>query len=555
MVTSNQTSPLASNILPDNRPTDYEYALLSEHVYQGAALNKNDTVPKTEDWKVNKVIFGESDYVGAIYINNRTRQVVLVHRGTYSLGSLLEDFKGVYLKKISPQKIAVFKAIDKAIDLAKGWNCHLSFTGHSLGAFLAELSVYYCHRSKNYPDVNAVTFESPGSRESLEELQPNLAQGKIDLEQLDIINYLSYPNLVNTCGHHVGTCYGLDPNLGNHGWVYIWHLKQAHAMSNIVKLFENSEYSARYIIDWPMGNQRQYFFSNAVFKSGTYSLKDGTNDFDLDYRAHYSLHKDYTNRNTLLLIHFSQPMQAWLKAFYKSLEHYQRINNLDKQALAQALADYAKDNLQNDATILEYLVGNRIAKQHNGAKVFQVATDNISVFDIRKVLSTWLKENPDKAGKLLGFLHATTYQEPDSIEARLIEEGGDFTHQGHIGTANVHATLDEFPEDTNQINIEYLKDLRQHFLKSVADSGVKIRAFGISKASKFAGNIGNLNVIGSAVRAVPRNQNVDSSSAQLINQQRTKDGLAQQPPVAARKDEVDHLQLAEKKSTTMSHQL
>ncbi|WP_230455944.1 MULTISPECIES: lipase family protein [spotted fever group] len=41
-------------------------------------------------------------------------------------------------------------------------NYNLSFTGHSLGVWLAELSLYFAHRDFHYPKAKAITFDSPG---------------------------------------------------------------------------------------------------------------------------------------------------------------------------------------------------------------------------------------------------------------------------------------------------------------------------------------------------------------------------------------------------------
>jgi hypothetical protein len=96
----------------------------------------------------------------------------------------------------------------------------LSFTRRSL----AELSVFYAHDHFNFPGVNAVTFESSGSKESLELMQSNLK--RIILEQLDNMSYVSYPNLINTCNKHVGTLYHIKPNLRKLGCVHGWYTKK-----------------------------------------------------------------------------------------------------------------------------------------------------------------------------------------------------------------------------------------------------------------------------------------------------------------------------------------
>ncbi len=193
-----------TKILIDNHPTDYEYALLSQHVYHGNTLKKGHCLPDNKKWKIDQVKEGKWGYFGAIYINDEIQQVVLAHRGTDSLKAILEDMRGILLNRISPHKKEAFYIVEDAINLIKSKQGYrLSFTGHSLGAFLAELSVFYTHDHFDFPDVNAVTFESPGSKESMELMQPN--KEPIKLEEFDIVGYVSYPNLINTCNKHVGT--------------------------------------------------------------------------------------------------------------------------------------------------------------------------------------------------------------------------------------------------------------------------------------------------------------------------------------------------------------
>jgi hypothetical protein len=254
-----------TKILADNRPSDYEYALLSQHVYSGSKLKKGDCLPDNKKWKIDQVKEGKSGYFGAIYINDEMQQVVLAHRGTDSLGAILEDMRGILLNRISPQKEEAFYFVEDAINLVRGKQGYrLSFTGHSLGAFLAELSVFYAHDHFKYQDVNAVTFESPGSYESLEQMQSHLK--RIILEQLDIVGYVSYPNLINTCNKHVGTLYHIEPNLGKHGWVPGWHTFKAHSINVIIQLFEGKDGNMplrHCMSDWPLGSQKT-FISNMV---------------------------------------------------------------------------------------------------------------------------------------------------------------------------------------------------------------------------------------------------------------------------------------------------
>ena len=94
-----------------------------------------------------------------------------------------------------------------------GYN--FSTTGHSLGAWLAELSLYFCHMDFKYPRVKAITFDSPGSKDQMDALAPNVhnTNTKIKTTQFDIVTYLSAPNMVNVCNQHVGVMYRLAPEI------------------------------------------------------------------------------------------------------------------------------------------------------------------------------------------------------------------------------------------------------------------------------------------------------------------------------------------------------
>jgi hypothetical protein len=49
----------------------------------------------------------------------------------------------------------------------------LSFTGHSLGAYLAQMSVFYSHYDLDFTNTKAVTFDGPGTLEMMKKLAGN----------------------------------------------------------------------------------------------------------------------------------------------------------------------------------------------------------------------------------------------------------------------------------------------------------------------------------------------------------------------------------------------
>jgi hypothetical protein len=92
----------------------------------------------------------------------------------------------------------------------------LSFTGHSLGSYLAELSVYYCHQDLDYPNVKAVTFDGPGSYEMMELLSGSEVIGSdtnFNILDFDITCYVNAPNIVNCSNTHAKRVYRLFPKL------------------------------------------------------------------------------------------------------------------------------------------------------------------------------------------------------------------------------------------------------------------------------------------------------------------------------------------------------
>ncbi len=221
-------------------PTDYIYGLLSSHSYSDAKSGDRVEFKNTElnkyvlDWEVHKV-YNETQvngYYAAIYINKKACQVVLAHRGSEfnKLGELLRlnkesdwtaGFRGVLGGMIVSQQAYAYQATKKGVKIAKALGYCFSITGHSLGAWLAENGVFFCHKDFSYPEVKAVTFDSPGSLPMWEKFQSNVVnyENKFEAEQLNIVTYLSVPNVINCCNGHIGKVYRLFPNITFPSWM------------------------------------------------------------------------------------------------------------------------------------------------------------------------------------------------------------------------------------------------------------------------------------------------------------------------------------------------
>jgi len=260
-------------------PMPYEYALLSAAIYSNGlpvkgkietlfsplSKDEQDCYNKLVDkgWNLMKFISLENAYIGGIWVNDKTKQVVIVHRGSKNTTSWITDIESVV--KLKPGEF-ITSALDMMKDpmvleyRQKGYR--LSATGHSLGGFLAQICVYWAHRVEQtetyYPEMSAMVFDSPGAVDFMETIQSNLLRekGRIKLEQLNIHNFCAMPTIVSTFGTHTGT---------------VWHLLSPanvrfafandHRMTNILPGFDaqtGQPKDFRQMVDWPQADYSAY---------------------------------------------------------------------------------------------------------------------------------------------------------------------------------------------------------------------------------------------------------------------------------------------------------
>ncbi|XP_065644659.1 uncharacterized protein LOC124810068 isoform X2 [Hydra vulgaris] len=181
-----------------------------------------------DGWKVLGLIDDEkTGYLGILYANDKRRQLVLAHRSTnfklsinssnlYKQSGLQQDIAGLFMGEILLHQAFGYVATDAAVQLIKThlkyFEYAFSITGHSLGAWLAEMSAFYCSRDLEYPNVKTVSFDGPGAREMMEKIS---ACEIMHEKGLNIVSYFSAPNLVNCLNKHCGTKYTLYPNIEN----------------------------------------------------------------------------------------------------------------------------------------------------------------------------------------------------------------------------------------------------------------------------------------------------------------------------------------------------
>ena len=194
-------------VAPADRPTPYEYALLSSAVYKGReaheyALGLRTTptannIELRDAWKVLQISDSRWDsYFGVAYKNESTKHIVIAHKGTdpKNLGDLLTDTEGIVANRRTGHQEYAKDFTDLVIGNPENEGYTFSCTGHSLGAWLAQICVLHSKGT-----LSAVTFDDPGCKDMLMKRQTEAPRfAKVRVDDLDIVNYLSRPNPINT---------------------------------------------------------------------------------------------------------------------------------------------------------------------------------------------------------------------------------------------------------------------------------------------------------------------------------------------------------------------
>ena len=256
-------------------PSPYEYAILSKHAYRNdvskgdkVEVSHNHKLYKLHEWEVYKVFSPEKEstlgkiwqkcglpygYRGILYRHRRKKQMVLAHRGTEGLRNLdawETNIASIVFNGMGGQQTLTLDLVKEAFTLAcKKGAYSLSFTGHSLGGWLAQVSlfVFFEHAAVRALNPNlyskiytkAVTFDTPGAYKMLDKMNAAIGGTISTEEDLDITNYLSLSNWVNWCNKHMGSCYQVifDANLKG--------LIAKHTIDNFLEAFNPNTGSER----------------------------------------------------------------------------------------------------------------------------------------------------------------------------------------------------------------------------------------------------------------------------------------------------------------------
>lgn len=374
----------AQQLMP-YRPSDE----LHVHYATGAYYDVEayDEAYKKDGWKIKndwELLFSHKDtngYFGVAYLNRSQKHIIIAHRGTeigfpgfgVGLKDLVSDV-ALITSRLDEQEVSSWYDFTKKIIDRYGPSHTYSFTGHSLGGWLAQVCLWkyqdeYVKREASlYQDGFAVTLDEPGAKDLLEALQPRVESGyRIDVENLDITTYLSKPNFINTIMGHVGSVYALslEPKLN---WLQrntILYTKKMHSCGDLLKEFSDETGLPREtkktmrVIDWPkvewgeplastspkktalgyLAHMIKAYFKgdiqrgeyNGFFKYDAQKVNNPqelppASQFMLQHGIHYRL-EPYDSQ-ALPLRNMPRPMRKFLEELHKNQDRANTVNEL-----------------------------------------------------------------------------------------------------------------------------------------------------------------------------------------------------------------------------------
>ena len=158
-----------------------EFAQLARAAYHNCELDPNQQL----HWKLLSISERSLDGYRGCAFSNTTIQVI-AHRGTSNIDGLFDDLQ-IYFDAIPNQFRSAMKFTQLVINQSSVVHFHI---GHSLGGVLAQLIA-----TKTLAE--GVVFDSPGAKTLITKLiNRNLS--------ITITEYLSYPNIINSYGTHIG---------------------------------------------------------------------------------------------------------------------------------------------------------------------------------------------------------------------------------------------------------------------------------------------------------------------------------------------------------------
>ena len=216
-------------------------------------------------WEIFDECSNQSNgYYGIALVNHQTGNVCIAHRGTefpkeLSAEALLRfypdakaDLFEICRAKFGPQQGSAIEFSRGIYEQVSKRGYRIGMAGHSLGGWLAQVCAYDLRKRGAFAkgiirnlEPYAVCIDSPGAKEIIDEVYRTRYGSDRDID-LDVLNLVLVPNVVNTLGTHLGV------------------LCQVHAVrsrstlekavgSHSLKEFPTDELlrESRLIVDWP----------------------------------------------------------------------------------------------------------------------------------------------------------------------------------------------------------------------------------------------------------------------------------------------------------------
>lgn len=182
------------------------------------------------------------------------------------------------LRILVPHMAFGHQATKIAVEISKQLNYTLLITGHSLGAFLAEMSIYYCYCELNFKYVKAIVFDGPGSWDLMKLLNLNVIKNSVNmvgLEESDIVSFITALNLVNCCNSRIGKVITIFPKLEKDMGIYSDIIEKfgkkfdsglcknvyGHDLINILPHFDvvtGRPFECELVIRWPIISHKDF---------------------------------------------------------------------------------------------------------------------------------------------------------------------------------------------------------------------------------------------------------------------------------------------------------
>ena len=184
--------------------TNQEYAYLAEDAYKTLEPGIRSDMEKEPRMVGGRKYFvlehadykGTHDYQGTIYMDAQTHEIIVAHRGTWSVSDVGIDLEMIR-RQSNRQLPHAMALVEHAKALAERWNSYnpneqvpnISVTGHSLGGTLAQATAYQY-------GLHGVTFNAYGAAEL-----PGIPHNESTNQ---VINYVRATDVVSAGARHFG---------------------------------------------------------------------------------------------------------------------------------------------------------------------------------------------------------------------------------------------------------------------------------------------------------------------------------------------------------------